>query len=129
MNTGKSMPARVLCVVYLAWLTSTDFLLGCSLEASFINLQCKQCNNYNYHGYILTILLCMLTKTTVGTRMCVCGCVCVWVYVFARGEREWHCNGSVLIQLDPHSHIQLTLLHKELCSHSLNLIRRYFNLF
>ena len=54
-------------------------------------------------------------------------CVCVCVYVCACGEREWHCNGSVLIQLDPHSHIQLTLLHKELCSHSLNLICRYFH--
>ena len=50
--------------------------------------------------------------------MCVCVRVCV------EREREWHCNGSVLI---PHSHIQLTLLHKELCSHSLNLTRRYLN--
>ena len=49
---------------------------------------------YNYHGYILTILLCMLTKTAVGTRVCVCVCACVCVCVCVRtyvcpcGERE-----------------------------------------
>ena len=43
---------------------------------------------YNYHGYILTILLCMLTKTTVGTHTRVCVCVCVCVYVCVWRERE-----------------------------------------
>ena len=62
-----------------------------------------------------------------NTHTCVCMCACACVRACMWREREWHCNGSVLIQLDPHSHIQLTLLHKELCSHSLNLIRRYFN--
>ena len=70
------------------------------------------------------VCVCVLLE-----HVCVCMCVyvCVCVCVCVEREREWHCNGSVLIQLDPHSHIQLTLLHKELCSHSLNLIRRYFN--
>ena len=47
-----------------------------------------------HHGYILTILLCMLTKIIVGTHMRACVCVCVCVRMCMWRERvalQWFC--------------------------------------